>query len=248
MHERRTRRFKRWKKHWAQPQSAPLFPLQRPAVSIRTNPLGTHRGPSATQGFPPGSPPHHRHLRVLPRNCRVISRSWSKETNLKRIDGRACQNTQREKHATAQRQREHAHPAHARSSRFWGVARHGEPHTANQVTQAGPGDTSLFSEASGCLNCQLGTQLMMGVGGKAVSRQAHPARVCVSLPKGKRKKVELPLGLSWRVHLSHVLLLLWCFGFVGRLTDFLSFGDLSSSAFHSHWLTQLMVGGIRFIN
>jgi len=35
---------------------------------------------------------------------------------------------------------------------------------------------------------------MMGVRGKAVSRQAHLARVCVV--KEKEKKVELPLGLS----------------------------------------------------
>ena len=115
-----------------------------------------------------------------------------------------------------------------------------------QVIQAGPGDTALFSEASRCLNCQLGTQRMMGVRWKAVSRQAHPARVCVPLPKGKRKKVELPLGLSWRVHLRHIALL-WCFDFVDRLTGFLSFGDLFSSAFHSHWLTQLMDGGIGFL-
>ena len=50
-----------------------------------------------------------------------------------------------------------------------------------QVIQAGPGDTALFSEASRCLNRQLGTQRMMGFRGKAVSRQAHPARVCVPL-------------------------------------------------------------------
>ena len=35
---------------------------QRPAASNRANPRGTHRGPSTTQGLPPGSPPHHRHF------------------------------------------------------------------------------------------------------------------------------------------------------------------------------------------
>ena len=48
----------------------------------------------------------------------------------------------------------------------------------------------MFSGASRCLNCQLGTQRMMGVRGKAVSRQAHPARVRVPPPKGKRKKLS----------------------------------------------------------
>ena len=93
-------------------------------------------------------------------------------------------------------------------------------------------------------NCQLGTQRMMGVRGKAVSRQAHPARVYVPLPKGNRKKVELPLGLSRRVHLRRVLFCLLLFGFVPKIA---LFGDASSSAFHSHWLTQLMVGCTRFL-
>jgi len=63
-------------------------------------------------------------------------------------------------------------------------------HSHQQVIQAGPGDTALFSGASRCLNCQLDTQRPMGLREKAVSRQAHPARVYVPLPKGKRKKLS----------------------------------------------------------
>jgi len=57
-----------------------------------------------------------------------------------------------------------------------------------------------------------------------------------------RKKVELPLSLSWRVHLRHVSFCFDAFAlWIGR-PDFSHFAIFSSSAFHTHWLTQLIVG------
>jgi len=76
------------------------------------------------------------------------------------------------------------------------------------VIQAGPGDTALSSEASRCLNCQLGTQRMMGVRGESGKQAGTPGHGVPIPPEGQKKKVELPLGLSWRVHLRHVL---FCF-------------------------------------
>ena len=69
--------------------------------------------------------------------------------------------------------------------------------------------------------------------------------MCVPLPKDKRIKLS-SRSLAARA-LAPRVVLLWCFDFVDRLTGFLSFGDLFSSAFHSHWLTQLMDGGIGFL-
>ena len=79
----------------------------------------------------------------------------------------------------------------------------------------------MFSEASRCLNCQLGTQRMMDVRGKAVSRQAHPARVCVPLPKGKRKKLSwlsVSCGACTCAACCFALVLWFCCGSVDRVS------------------------------
>jgi len=59
---------------------------------------------------------------------------------------------------------------------------------AQQVIQAGLGDTALFSVTSSCHNCQLSTQRVMGARGKAVSRQARPRGHAHPLPKGRKEK------------------------------------------------------------
>ena len=70
--------------------------------------------------------------------------SWLKKTNLKRrTDGR--QNTQREKHATAQRQRAHVHPSHAAHAAGAPFAAHPAPNRAGRPWVISPyrGDSKL---------------------------------------------------------------------------------------------------------
>ena len=61
--------------------------------------------------------------------------SWLKETNLKRRTNER-QNTQREKHATAQRQRAHVHSSHAAHAAGAPLAAHPAPNRAGRPCRA----------------------------------------------------------------------------------------------------------------